>query len=94
MDLLKVDATWVLQNAILVFERCMGSAPRIEKDLQTGESYIVQDFAFNPDGALRALAIIGKHIDVQAFQDRLLLEAPQFADFVEALNKPSKGKPK
>ena len=37
---------------------------------------------------------MGRHTDVQAFQDRLKVDVPQFADFVEALNTPSKGKPK
>lgn len=61
----QINAQWVLEQAVKVHERCMQAEPVIDKDGgHTGE------YKFEHSGANKALEIIGKHIDVQAFLER------------------------
>jgi len=65
----KIDAQWVLENAKKVFDRCMQHEPVMQAGEPTGE------YKFEHSGANKALEIIGKHIDVQAFNERTTTEA-------------------
>lgn len=59
---LKISADWVLQEAVTVYERCMSVEKILDRDGNpTGE------FRFDASNAIKALALIGKHVDVQAF---------------------------
>ena len=61
----QINAQWVLEQAVKVHERCMQAEPIIDKEGgPTGE------YKFEHSGANKALEIIGKHIDVQAFLER------------------------
>lgn len=60
-DETQINAAWVLKAAKQVFDRCMQQEPVISNGEPTGE------FKFSDSGANKALEIIGKHIDVQAF---------------------------
>jgi len=61
----QINAQWVLEQAVKVHERCMQAEPVIDKEGgPTGE------YKFEHSGANKALEIIGKHIDVQAFLER------------------------
>lgn len=61
----KIDALWVLTQAVKVHERCMQEEQVTDRDgATTGE------FKFEHSGANKALEIIGKHVDVQAFLDK------------------------
>ena len=61
----QVDAAWVLRQAVKVHERCMQAEPVIDSEGgSTGE------FKFEHSGANKALEIIGKCVDVQAFVDK------------------------
>lgn len=74
---LQVDADWVLQQAIGLFQRCMQEV-RPAKHPKTGKPLTDDDgnslFTFNASAANRALELIGKHVGVGAFKDRLEVE--------------------
>lgn len=68
IKLVKIDAAWVLNQAVKVHERCMQGEPITDKDgTPTGE------WKFEHAGANKSLEIIGKHVDVQAFKDKVEL---------------------
>lgn len=65
----EIDAAWVLAAAKKVHDRCMQEEAVIDRDgAPTGE------YKFEHSGANKALEIIGKHIDVQAFLDKKEVE--------------------
>ena len=70
----KIDAEYVLQGAVELFERCMQHV-RPAKNPKTGKPLFDDDgnalYVFNPSGAARALELVGKHVDIGAFKDRL-----------------------
>ena len=63
-DKLNIDAEWVLKSAKKVFDRCMQYEEVVTSEGSTGE------FKFEHSGANKALEIIGKHVDVQAFNEK------------------------
>ena len=66
MKRIQVDAEWVLNGAVEVYERCMQKEKILDRNGDfTGE------FKFDASNSLKALDIIGKHISVKAFEDRL-----------------------
>lgn len=64
----KIDADWVLAQAVKVHERCMQAEPVMEQ--VDGEWRETGEYKFEHSGANRALEIIGRHVDVQAFLDK------------------------
>ncbi len=71
----KIDAEYVLQGAVELFERCMQHV-RPAKNPKTGKPLFDDDgnalYVFNSGGAARALELVGKHVSVAAFnKDRL-----------------------
>ncbi len=64
----QIDADWVLRQAVKVHERCMQQEPVISNGEPTGE------FKFEPAGANKSLELIGKHVNVQAFADKVVSE--------------------
>jgi len=72
------SARWVLEQARSVYEKCSQLAPirNSQGRLIIGE--------FQPVPALRALDIIGKHVDVQAFKE--VVELTTSDDLAEVLN--------
>ena len=73
-DATKIDADWVLKKAVELFQRCMQEIrpaldPKSGKQLKDEEGHVL--FKFNAAAANRALEIIGKHVEVAAFKDRL-----------------------
>ena len=59
----QIDAEWVLRNAVKVFERCMEAEAVTDRD-----GAPVGLYKFEHSGANKALEIIGKHVDVKAFE--------------------------
>jgi len=60
-----IDAAWVLRAAKKVHDRCMQEEAVVDRDgAPTGE------YKFEHSGANKALEIIAKHVDVQAFLDK------------------------
>lgn len=62
---LTIDAEWVLKSAKEVFDRCMQYEPVMDSNGATGE------YKFEHSGANKALDLIGKHVDVQAFNEKI-----------------------
>lgn len=60
--ILGVDANWVLEKAVTLFGRCMQTTKVIDQYGATGE------YEFDATNAIKALALIGKHVDVRAFE--------------------------
>ena len=72
-DNTKIDAAYVLRQAVKLHERCMQEVkPIVDRD---GE--VVKDddgnklYKFDANGAKGALELIGKHVDVNAFKERI-----------------------
>lgn len=59
----KMGTQWVLAATKDVYERCMQMLPI--KDAQGNPVFA----KFNPQGALKAIELAGKHVDVQAFKE-------------------------
>ena len=63
IERIKIDADWVLQEQVKVYERCMTVHPVLDSQGNpTGE------FRFNAAGANKALESIGKHTSINAFK--------------------------
>ena len=61
---LRVGADWVLAEAVKVYNRCMQQELVTVNDL---DGLPNGEFKFDPGNAIRALKLIGKHIDIKAF---------------------------
>jgi len=61
----KIDAAWVLEQAARVYHKCMQDEAVMIDGEPSGE------YKFEHTGANKALDTIGKHIDVQAFNENL-----------------------
>jgi len=68
-----IDAEYVLRQAVKLHERCMQEiAPMIDRrgmPIKDDEGNPL--FEFNAAGAAKALELVGKHVNVQAFKDRV-----------------------
>ena len=62
---LRIGADWVLAEAVKVYERCM----QVEK-IVDNDSGQVKELKFDANNALKALALIGKHVDIKAFDEK------------------------
>lgn len=73
MEATKIDAAYVLRQAVKLHERCMQEVePVLDRkgdQVYDGEGRPV--YAFNTTGAAKALELIGKHIAVGAFEERV-----------------------
>ncbi len=70
----KIDAEWVLQQAVELHRRCMQEIkpalhPKTRKQMKDEEGNLL--FVFNAAAANRSLELIGKHTEIAAFKDRL-----------------------
>ena len=70
----KIDAEWVLKQAVELHLRCMQEIkpalhPKTRRQLKDEEGNLL--FTFNAAAASRALELIGKHVDIGAFKDKL-----------------------
>lgn len=74
----EVDAAYVLRQAQKLHERCMQEVRPFTD--RKGEQIYDDDgnplYVFNATGAAKALELIGKHIDVQAFKDKHEISTP------------------
>lgn len=70
----KIDARWVLEAAKKVYDRCMQHEPVIVGGEPTGE------YKFDSSGANKALDTIGKHVEVQAFNEKRTTEVTHSID--------------
>ena len=70
----KIDAEWVLRQAVELHRRCMQEIrpvrnPKTGKQLYDDEGNAL--FKFNAAAANRALELVGKHVDIGAFKQQL-----------------------
>ncbi len=70
----KIDAEWVLKQAVELHRRCMQEIkpalhPKSRRQLKDDSGNLL--FTFNAAAANRALELVGKHVDIGAFRDRL-----------------------
>ena len=70
----KIDAEWVLKQAVELHRRCMQEIkpalhPKSRRQLKDDSGNLL--FTFNAAAANRALELVGKHVDIGAFKDRL-----------------------
>lgn len=74
----KIDADYVLQQAVKLHERCMQEVrPLLDrKGGQISDDDGSPLFVFNASGAAKALELVGKHVNVQAFREKLSIENP------------------
>ena len=71
-DRVKVDADYVLKQAVKLHERCMQEIkPKMIAGSQVEDDNGNKLFVFDSSGAAKALELIGKHVDVQAFKDKV-----------------------
>ncbi len=74
----KIDAEWVLHQAVELHRRCMQEVkpalhPKSRRQLKDDSGNLL--FTFNAAAANRALELVGKHVDIGAFKDRLEVSA-------------------
>ncbi len=70
----KINAEWVLKQAVELHQRCMQEIkpalhPKSRRQLKDDSGNLL--FTFNAAAANRALELVGKHVDIGAFKDRL-----------------------
>ncbi|MCP4830833.1 MAG: terminase small subunit [Gammaproteobacteria bacterium] len=65
-DKVEIDAAWVLTSLKKVHDRCMQEEAVIDREgAPTGE------YKFEHSGANKALELIGKHTDIQAYKEKI-----------------------
>jgi len=69
----KIDAAYVLRQATKLHERCMQEVEPLtdRKGDQVYDEAGNPLYVFNAAGAAKALELVGKHVDVGAFKDRV-----------------------
>lgn len=75
----EINADWVLKQAVKLHERCMQEVePLTDKK---GNHIHSEDgrplYVFNAAGAAKALELAGKHVVVQAFNEKISLSSPK-----------------
>lgn len=69
----QIDADYVLRQAVKLHERCMQEVSPVtdRKGDQVYDGAGNPLFEFNATGAAKGLELVGKHVNVQAFADKL-----------------------
>jgi hypothetical protein len=62
---LRVGGDWVLSELKRVYDRCMQVERILDRDGNPTD-----DYTFDAGNALKALTLIGKHVDVRAFENK------------------------
>jgi len=73
-----IDADYVLRQAVKLHERCMQEVEPFtdRKGLQIRDKDGNPLFVFNAAGAAKALELVGKHVNVSAFRERVEHSGP------------------
>lgn len=79
-ETVNIDAAWVLKSAKKVYDRCMQ-----EEQVTDREGAATGEYKFEHSGANKALEIIGKHVDVKAFDNEQKGPSDSLADSVNKL---------
>jgi phage terminase small subunit len=69
----QIDAAYVLRQAVKLHERCMQEISPVtdRKGQQVLDEQGRPVFEFNALGASKALELVGKHVSIQAFKDKI-----------------------
>lgn len=78
---LRVGGDWVLGELKRVYDRCMQVEDVFDRDGRP-----IGRFEFDASNALKALALIGKHTDVRAFEDKARA-LPSDSELINRLNR-------
>ena len=68
---LRIGADWVLAESVKVYERCMQLELVTVKDR---DGLPLGEFRFDAANAIKALTLIGKHVDVKAFDTPMTID--------------------
>ncbi len=68
----QIDADYVLRQAVKLHERCMQEIrPKMASGQQVEDENGNKLFVFDSSGAAKALELIGKHVNVKAWEDKI-----------------------
>ena len=72
----KIDSDWVLREAVTLYQRCIQEIkpalhPKSRRQLKDDSGNLL--FTFNAAAANRSLELVGKHVDIGAFKDHLVI---------------------
>ena len=77
----QINADWVLEQAVKVHSRCMEDRELIMEAVKGQKKYVAKTnedgeflYKFDSNGALKALDTIGKHVNIQAFKEKVETE--------------------
>ncbi len=84
----KIDAEWVLKQAVELHRRCMQEIKPV-RNPKTGKQQYDDDgnavFKFNAAAANRALELVGKHVDIGAFKEHVEVSGgPSLVERIQA----------
>ncbi len=80
---IKIDAAYVLRQAVKLHERCMQQEPVKDRDGRE-----IGEYKFEHAGAAKGLEIIGKHVDVKSFDNSVDVNLKgDLASMIEAARK-------
>lgn len=74
----QIDADYVLTQAVKLHERCMQEIEPMtdRRGEQVVDGHGRPVYVFNAAGAAKALELVGKHVRIKAFSDKLELSGP------------------
>ena len=79
---LKIDADWLLESAVDLYRKCMQEVPVLDrKGKPTGI------YRFEASVACNVLTVIGKHVDVKAFEERIVVREEPADLFSQAVRR-------
>lgn len=88
-----ITARYVLEQAAKLHVRCMGEEIDERENtepLRDADGEIIPEpvkyFPFNAAGASKALELMGKHVDVQAFKDKVELDGEVSGNFTVSVS--------
>lgn len=71
----KIDAGYVLQRTVEYLDMCAGRTPIKKAIISDGVADSIEVKEFNQAGYGKALELLGKHVEIGAFKDRLEVNA-------------------
>jgi len=93
----QIDANWVLEASKRLHDKCIQDVkPVLTKsgehvtgeNIETGEEGLL--YTFNASGAAKAIDLVGKHVSVQAFNEKTTVEIVDKASILEKARKRAK----
>jgi phage terminase small subunit len=67
----EIDQDWVLNRAVEINDRCMQKVPVMEWDPDEKKMIETGEWKFEPAGANKSLELVGKHVNIQAFNEKI-----------------------